>query len=176
MTTTASESFVPEAGAPESPERRRFLARVSLGVGGACALLGVPAVGFVVAPIFKQAPRIWRGVGRAEDFAVGETVNVTFLDSSPLPWSGITGRSAAWLRRATRTDFIAFSVNCSHLGCPVRWLPAAGLFVCPCHGGAYYADGRVAAGPPPHPLPRYPVRVRDGEVEIRADPVPIGAP
>ena len=46
--------------------------------------------------------------------------------------------------------------------------------MCPCHGGVYYEDGRVAAGPPPHPLTRYPVRVQNGEVAIRSDPIPIG--
>ena len=46
--------------------------------------------------------------------------------------------------------------------------------MCPCHGGVYYEDGSVAAGPPPHPLSRYPVRVTDGQVEIRTDPIPIG--
>jgi menaquinol-cytochrome c reductase iron-sulfur subunit len=38
--------------------------------------------------------------------------------------------------------------------------------MCPCHGGVYYKDGSVAAGPPPRPLERYPVRVQDGQVEI----------
>jgi menaquinol-cytochrome c reductase iron-sulfur subunit len=32
----------------------------------------------------------------------------------------------------------------------------------------------VAAGPPPRPLPRYDVRVRDGTVEVLTGPVPIG--
>jgi menaquinol-cytochrome c reductase iron-sulfur subunit len=45
--------------------------------------------------------------------------------------------------------------------------------MCPCHGGVYYQDGTVAAGPPPRPLPQYPVRLVDGKVEIRTDPIPI---
>jgi menaquinol-cytochrome c reductase iron-sulfur subunit len=59
------------------------------------------------------------------------------------------------------------------LGCPVRWLPDADLFMCPCHGGVYYKDGKVAAGPPPRPLVKYPVRLRNGQVEIRTSPLPI---
>jgi menaquinol-cytochrome c reductase iron-sulfur subunit len=110
----------------------------------------------------------------AETLAVGDTVPVKFEDASVLAWAGVTGLTAAWLRRVSQTEYIAYSVNCAHLGCPVQWRPQAQLFLCPCHGGVYYADGTVAAGPPPHPLTRYPVRVRDGRVEIAAQPLPIG--
>ncbi len=79
----------------------------------------------------------------------------------------------AGLRRVSEDGFVAFSVHCTHLGCPVRWLPDAELFMCPCHGGVFYEDGRVASGPPPRPLVRYPVRVRGELVEILTSPVPI---
>jgi menaquinol-cytochrome c reductase iron-sulfur subunit len=134
----------------------------------------VPLAGFVLSPLLRTVPRVWRAVGAVGDFGVGETVIVRFLDASPVPWSGITAYTAAWLRREGAAEFVAFSVNCTHLGCPVRWLPSANLFMCPCHGGVYYADGQVAAGPPPHALWRYPVRVEDGAVHVRADPVPVG--
>jgi menaquinol-cytochrome c reductase iron-sulfur subunit len=88
-------------------------------------------------------------------------------------WAGVTSLTASWLRRLDADRFVAFTVDCSHLGCPVRWLPTAGLFMCPCHGGVYYADGSVASGPPPHALFKYPVRVRDGQVEIMASAIPI---
>jgi menaquinol-cytochrome c reductase iron-sulfur subunit len=45
--------------------------------------------------------------------------------------------------------------------------------MCPCHGGVYYEDGSVAAGPPPRGLYQYPVRVNNGQVEIMASPIPI---
>jgi menaquinol-cytochrome c reductase iron-sulfur subunit len=162
---------------PASPElvaRRRFLARVSVGLG-ACAGVGLaaPMGGFVVAPLFRQVPREWRAVGKVTDFVVGHTVGVTFMDASPLPWAGVTAKTAAWLRRVSEDKFTAFSVNCAHLGCPVRWLPDANLFMCPCHGGVYYADGTVAAGPPPHPLSEYTVRIREDLVEIHTEPIPI---
>jgi len=155
--------------------RRQLLGRMSvtLGVAGGVAL-GVPMAGFIIAPLFRESPLEWRSVGKVDHFKVGETVNVVFVDASPLPWAGVTSKTAAWLRRASEQEFVAFSVNCAHLGCPVRWLQEARLFMCPCHGGVYYEDGTVAAGPPPHPLQQYPVRVRDGEVEIRTDPIPIG--
>ena len=159
---------------PEEISRRSFVSRLSIACGGLCAMiLGVPLVGFVVAPLFRKAPDSWIPVGSVDDFEIGKTVDVPIADPSPLPWAGITAKSAAWLRRESADEFIAFSVNCTHMGCPVRWLPDAELFMCPCHGGVYYKDGRVAAGPPPKPLFRFEVRVINGAVQIKSAPVPI---
>ncbi len=166
-----------DAAPPTAHEiaRRQLLGKMSLGIGVACGVaISTPGIGFVVAPLFVDAPRSWRPVGKVEAFRVGETVNVVFVDASPLPWAGVTAKTSAWLRRIKDHEFVAFSVNCAHLGCPVRWMEKARLFMCPCHGGVYYEDGRVAAGPPPHPLTQYPVRVEAGQVEIRTDPIPIG--
>ena len=161
----------PCAGCPNA-DRRRFLTKLSFTLGGIGALLAsIPSIGFLLG--FRKTPQVWRTVGKVDDFKVGTTVNVAFQDSSPLPWSGVTAQTAAWLRRAAESDFIAFSMNCTHLGCPVRWLPDANLFMCPCHGGVFYSDGRVASGPPPKPLHQYPVRVENGEVQILTSPVPI---
>lgn len=164
-------------GMASEPEvsRRQFLERLSVVLGGATAiLLAVPVVGFMLLPLFRKAPLAWRSVGKVEDFKIGETVAVGFQDASPLPWAGVTANNAAWLRRDSAEEFIAFAVNCTHLGCPVRWLQEANLFMCPCHGGVYYKDGKVAAGPPPRPLTRYAVRVRGGQVELQTRPIQTG--
>jgi menaquinol-cytochrome c reductase iron-sulfur subunit len=153
--------------------RRRFLVRLSVGLGSlAAAAVAIPSVAFLLG--LRRTPRVWRDVGPVEDFALGSTVQVAFADPSPLPWAGVTAQTAAWLLRSGEAEFVAFSVNCTHLGCPVRWLEDAGLFMCPCHGGVFYSNGTVASGPPPRPLSQYPVRVAAGRVEIMASPVPIG--
>ncbi|HTD45677.1 MAG TPA: Rieske (2Fe-2S) protein [bacterium] len=145
---------------------------VALGALGA-AIVAIPVVGFLLAPFLEKQSQVWRPVGTVDSFRPGMTVKVDFPDSSPLPWAGVVARTAAWLRREPDGTFVAFTVNCTHLGCPVRWLPDAELFMCPCHGGVYYKNGAVAAGPPPKPLPQYPVRVRGGQVEIQTSPIPI---
>ncbi|MGH7680954.1 MAG: ubiquinol-cytochrome c reductase iron-sulfur subunit [Candidatus Eiseniibacteriota bacterium] len=62
----------------------------------------------------------------------------------------------------------AFSAVCTHLGCIIKWQPAAGsVWLCPCHKGAYDRDGHVVSGPPPRPLKRYEVAVRDGKVFVK---------
>lgn len=173
--TSDAENRAPAGEAPLSPERRAFITKVSLGLMGlAAALVAVPVIGFIIGPLIRKFPDVWRPIGKAEGFAVGKTVLVSFRDPSPLAWAGVTAETAAWLRRDGSGEFTAFAVNCTHLGCPVRWLQDANLFMCPCHGGVYYADGDVAGGPPPLPLFRYPVRVNNGMVEIRTSAVPIG--
>jgi len=159
---------------PLPPERRRFLTRLSIGlsaIGG--ALIGLPVAGFLLAPLFEAVARTWRAVGAVDDFKPGQTVEVRFVDASSLPWAGVTGRTGAWLRSEPDGSFVAFAINCTHLGCPVRWVNQAELFMCPCHGGVFYKDGTVAAGPPARPLVQYPVRVRSGQVEILTSPTPI---
>lgn len=159
---------------PEELSRRSFFIRLNVILGSVCAaVLAIPAIGFILAPLFGKTPRLWQTVGKVETFQIGKTVKVTLEDASPLPWAGVTAKTAAWLRRVSETEFIAFAVNCSHLGCPVRWMQDANLFMCPCHGGVYYADGSVAAGPPPHPLTRYAVQIKNGEVQLQSQPLPI---
>lgn len=153
-------------------DRRRFLNRVTLFLGAvAGVVIAAPSLAFLFG--LRRSEGEWRDVGALDLFQPGSTTLVAFDDPSPLPWSGVTARTAAWLRRDEGGRFTAFSINCTHLGCPVRWLPDADLFMCPCHGGVFYRDGRVASGPPGRALARYPVRVRDRAVQILASPLPL---
>lgn len=148
--------------------RRGFVAATVAGFAVAAgAAVTVPIVAYLLEPLFRGAREVWRDLGPVDQFKVGETVEVSFQDPSPLPWAGQTAATAAWVRRDSDTDFTAFAVNCTHLGCPVNWVQGASLFLCPCHGGVFYADGRVAGGPPERELFRYPVRVENGRVELR---------
>jgi len=156
----------------EETGRRRFLTRLSVALGSlSAAMVAVPSIAFLLG--LRKSPRVWRDMGNLDEFKIGSTVSVSFQDPSPLPWSGVTAQTAAWLRRVDEQNFVAFSVVCTHLGCPVRWLADADLFMCPCHGGVFYGDGTVASGPPPRPLSQYPVRVHEGQVQILTSPAPI---
>lgn len=155
-------------------DRRKFFAKLGIYLSGFIgALIAIPVVGALLAPLLKKTVAQWRSVGSVDDFEIKKTVLVEFRDASPLPWAGPTAQTAAWLRRKSEKEFVAFSINCTHLGCPVRWIEDADLFLCPCHGGVYNQDGSNAAGPPPKGLVKYPVRIHDDEVEIQTSPLPI---
>jgi Rieske Fe-S protein len=76
------------------------------------------------------------------------------------------------VRRISADEFQVFAINCTHLGCPVRWFPGAGLFMCPCHGGVFYADGQHASGPPPRPLYQYDHKIENGQLWVRGGQIP----
>ncbi len=155
-------------------DRRKFLMKILLGLSGLAALLiSIPIIAALLEPLLRKRVMAWRGVGTVDDFTIGKTVLVKYHDASILPWTGATSETAAWLRRESEEEFIAFSVNCTHLGCPVRWIADAELFLCPCHGGVYGKNGTKKAGPPPHDLRKYPVRIRRGTVEVQTSPIPI---
>lgn len=185
QTITARQSppdchAMPESGEDGGPvndtaRRRRFLGWLAAGAGAvAAAAAGVPVIGFFFAPLFRRPVEAWRSLGPIEQFRIGETVEVRIPSVAPVPWAGQASEIAAWLRRSGPGEFTAFSLNCTHLGCPVRWMANARLFLCPCHGGVYYEDGSVAGGPPPRALAQYPVRVEGGNVLLRTSALPLG--
>ena len=163
-------------GLGERGDRRRFLANVTFGISGLIgAMLGVPLVGYIFGPLIKQAPETWVEIGKLSDFPMGVTKQADLIDPSSVPWAGLASKTAVWVRQTAPGQFIVFAVNCTHLGCPVNWIQSAGLFECPCHGGIYYANGDVAAGPPPHALFQHQVRVIGDSVQALTFPLPTAA-
>ena len=158
----------------ETLTRRQFLGRLStLLIAAAAAVVSVPILAYLISPLFRFQV-FWRDLGPVDQYTIGKTVEVNFEEPSPLPWAGTLATTAAWIRRVDEMRFLAFAVTCTHLGCPVSWQEGAKLFFCPCHGGAYYADGQVAAGPPPRPLFTYQTRIQNGRLQLLTRPLPIG--
>jgi quinol---cytochrome c reductase iron-sulfur subunit, bacillus type len=156
--------------------RRSMLARLGLVFTGTVAsLLGVPVVGFLLSPILRGRQdryESWLSLGALDQFPAGETRLATFRNPLAMPSDGETADVPCWVRRIGAEQFQVFAINCAHLGCPVRWFPQSGLFLCPCHGGAYYADGARASGPPERGLFEYAYKVQRGELLIRAGELP----
>jgi nitrite reductase/ring-hydroxylating ferredoxin subunit len=137
--------------------------------------LAAPIVGFLLSSVTRgraNAYLSWIPLGSLGEFPEGETRLATFRNPNVMPTDGKTVDTACWVRHIAGDQFQVFAVNCAHLGCPVRWFQQSGLFMCPCHGGAYYQDGSRASGPPERGLFEYPTRVRDGILTIQAGELP----
>jgi menaquinol-cytochrome c reductase iron-sulfur subunit len=159
---------------PPSPSRRGFLLRLGIGLNllGA-ALVGIPVVGYIFGAVPRRTNgQSWIALGPIQGFPAGETRLATYENPVRVPWDGATAKVACWVRHIEGERFQVFAVNCAHLGCPVRWFAQSRLFMCPCHGGAYYEDGSRASGPPPRGLFEYEYRVRDGALWVRGGQLP----
>lgn len=161
---------------PEPISRRSLFMKLGLFFNGVvAAALAVPIVRFLFSAITRgsnDAYLSWISVGPISQFPEGETRLATFRSPYITPTDGKTADTACWVRHIQGDQFQVFAVNCAHLGCPVRWFPQSGLFLCPCHGGAYYRDGSRAAGPPERGLFAYPYKVENGAVSIQAGELP----
>jgi Rieske Fe-S protein len=76
-----------------------------------------------------------------------------------------TDADPAVVLRLGETEVVAFSQKCTHLGCVVYFQADEDRWHCPCHEGSFETrTGVVLAGPPPRPLGRIEVEVRDGRI------------
>ena len=159
---------------PLTVSRRWFLLKMGALFNAVVGVaVAVPVVKYLLSPIKPDgAYKSWVSLGSVDIFPVGETRLTKFTNPVSRAWDGETDRVACWVRRISEKEFQVFAINCAHLGCPVRWFPQSGLFMCPCHGGAYYADGSQASGPPERGLFTYDTKIVDRALQINAGQMP----
>jgi Rieske Fe-S protein len=158
----------------ERQSRRTFLMNVGIALNAVVVLaIATPVVAYVLGPVMRRKEyRQWISIGDVKDFPAGETKLVTFQNPFTDPWDGETAKIPAYVRCSAPGQFTVFAINCAHLGCPVRWFSESQLFMCPCHGGVYYADGSRASGPPERGLFTYELKVEGGKLMINAGQLP----
>jgi len=152
----------------EQMTRRRFLSTATLGLAGVTALfIGglLTATGFV--PSMRERPKKWVHVGRVEDFPPGsiKTVNIHYKARDGF-YESLVEKPVLVSRKAGTDKITIFDSRCTHLGCTVNWDEKKNLFICPCHMGTFYPDGRVKSGPPPRPLDRYLTKLKNGDLFV----------
>src|SRR5438067_9167239 len=124
---------MPGAFEAETVTRRRFMTGVAHGAGGiAAAAFTLPALGFAIAPIFKHEAWTWQPIGPLSDFSDDDYVTRVITVQ---PGAGESGTTLVYVRRRNPSidkepvdqynRILAVSSRCMHVGCPVRWTPAA---------------------------------------------------
>ena len=151
--------------------RQMFMKIATLFNGVVGVLLAIPIVRYLLSPVTragKSGYESWISLGSIDQFPSGETRLATYRNPVAQVSDGETADIPCWVRNVDDSKFQVFAINCAHLGCPVRWFPQSGLFMCPCHGGAFYSDGARASGPPERGLFEYPFKILDGKLQIQA--------
>lgn len=144
--------FPYEAAAEDEVTRREFARYL---VAGAAVM----AAGNVGLAAWTQLRRI--NTGGAREVVALDAVGVgeTHLFRYP------TDADPAILLRLGDDEVVAFSQKCTHLGCVVYFEAEEDRWHCPCHEGNFDTrTGVVLSGPPPRPLGRIDVEVRDGTI------------
>jgi nitrite reductase/ring-hydroxylating ferredoxin subunit len=159
---------------PRIVSRRWMLMKAGIALNGLVGIiLAIPIVRYLLWPVHRDSfYKSWVSLGGLEQFPVGQTRLTTFRQPYTRPWDGPTEDIPCYVRRTGKQNFQVFAVNCAHLGCPVRWFPQSQLFMCPCHGGVYYANGDRASGPPERGLFQYDYKIVSGALQINAGQMP----
>lgn len=163
----------------QGSSRRDFMLKLGLGLNVvAGAMISVPILGYALSSFIRPKKLSWVSLGAISQFPEGTTRMAVFQSPGGQPWDGTMTNIPCWVRHikaddpSKKEEFQIFAINCTHLGCPVRWFEESKLFMCPCHGGVFYQDGSHAAGPPPRGLYTYGHKVEDGELKVLAGEIP----
>jgi menaquinol-cytochrome c reductase iron-sulfur subunit len=141
---------------PRLSTRRQFLTRgTGLLMGLITLMLSIPAIGFLLSPLFTGTRESWVKVGPVDDIPVDTPtameVSVPLGEGFPVP----DVRRIVYVVRRKDGTVLALSNICSHMQCDVHWDKRLSQFLCPCHGGLYDIKGTNIGGPPPRPLPQW---------------------
>jgi len=149
---------VPERPSTPRPLRRRKVLSWFLGttVGAFLASAVYPVTRFLIPP------------KTGESTAGGVTLDLK--EAAIRPNTGQIfkfGNQPGILIRTPAGELRAFTAVCTHLQCTVQYRPDSSHIWCACHNGHYDLQGKNIAGPPPRPLERYALNVRDDKIVVR---------
>ncbi len=96
-----------------------------------------------------------RSVGKAGGMPVNQAVNFSYPDPSS-PCVAIRMGSAVPGGVGPNKDIVAYSILCTHMGCPVQYDGGTKVFKCGCHFSMFDAEngGQMVCGQATEDLPR----------------------
>lgn len=155
---------------PERVSRRQFLTYTIASVGGFLASgMLFPMVRMAVDPIVSQGEEgEFVKVGTLDEFS-DVPKEVSFEKPIKDGWYDTQEKLTAWVTKDENGEILALSPICKHLGCTVNWEGGGteNQYFCPCHFGFYYKNGlNVPNTPPPEPLDKYEVQIKDNDVYL----------
>ncbi|HTC34734.1 MAG TPA: ubiquinol-cytochrome c reductase iron-sulfur subunit [Bryobacteraceae bacterium] len=150
-----------------SPTRRAFYIGF---INGAMSLIGlalaVPAAVYLLFPPKLRKEAEWVDTADLSTIPAGTPTEIAFERKRVDGWKTTTEKATAWVVKKPNNDVVAFTPQCTHLGCAYHWDDPSHTFMCPCHNSVFSVDGQVLSGPAPRPLDRYMTKIDAGKLEI----------
>jgi Rieske Fe-S protein len=148
--------------------RRGFVGGVVAVVGTIIsAVVGLPAIGYVVSPALKKGGGDeWITLGPVSAIQTGVPTPFTFSVTREVAWRRARINRTVYAVTEDGQNITVFSDACTHLSCKVHWDEERGAFVCPCHDGIFDKQGNVVSGPPPRPLYHFETQIENDQLMI----------
>ena len=147
-------------GTSQGPNRRGFHTSLIYGlwalISGAMAL---PAAIYLMVPPKSKKSSSWIEAGDITQLKPGVPEEVVFRRNRLDGWKVSSEKSTAWVIKKAEGEIVAFTPQCTHLGCAYSYDDKNKEFLCPCHTSTFGLDGKVLTGPAPRALDRYEVKV-----------------
>ena len=151
----------------EDISRRSFYTGMIYGIWGVItASLAAPAAVYLLFPPSNRKTADWIDAGDIGSIPSGVPTEVSFQRKRVDGWKVTSEKTTAWVLRESEEKVVAYSPQCTHLGCAYHWEGQSSTFVCPCHNSEFSKTGEVLTGPAPRPLDRYPVKIEAGRLKL----------
>lgn len=148
---------------PDITRRNLFVLATHAFSGLITAMLGLPALIYLLVPPKLREKEEWIEIGDITMLSSDTPLEMVFRRNRVDGWKVVSEKSTAWVVKHS-DHVIAFSPECTHLGCAYHWEDARKDFVCPCHNSIFARDGKVVDGPAPRPLDRYQTKVEGKKI------------
>jgi len=152
----------------ESPTNKARVTRrefVKIGVSGSLAAGIAPAF---AAPAPQEKPREYPvvTVAQLDALKVDSPVAFTYPDENS-PAVLVRLRGAAIGGIGPGDTIVAYSILCTHKGCPVSYRPERKMMICPCHWSSFdpAKAGQMVIGQGSQALPQIKLRLQGGTIQ-----------
>jgi arsenite oxidase small subunit len=152
----------------ESPAEKARVTRrefVKIGISGSLAAGIAPAF---AAPAAQEKPREYpvATVAQLDALKVDSPVAFTYPDENS-PAVLIRLRGAAMGGIGPGDTIVAFSILCTHKGCPVSYRPERKMMICPCHWSSFdpAKTGQMVIGQGSQALPQVKLRLQGSAIQ-----------
>ncbi|HYI93714.1 MAG TPA: ubiquinol-cytochrome c reductase iron-sulfur subunit [Bryobacteraceae bacterium] len=152
----------------QGPDRRSFHVSVIYAMWAVItgALTLPAAIYLLVPPKSKKNTSEWIEAGDISQLKANVPEEFVFRRNRLDGWKVTSEKTTAWVIKQGDSDVVAFTPQCTHLGCAYSYDDKNKEFLCPCHTSTFGLDGKVLTGPAPRALDRYETKIAGSKLML----------